>query len=139
MPLLIGIISAIIIGLLLMVCCCCCLCPSMFLCGCKQCFKCSCCCPSRITCCCCCHMYTRAGTNDGYYVWFSIDTPVMKICIFFQSVVLIVFLILLFEYWFNESLYFPVYVNKTWQHQSISIKYIQLLTVDILLHEFGKE
>ena len=83
MPLLIGIISAIIIGLLLMVCCCCCLCPSMFLCGCKQCFNCSCCCPSRNTCCCCCHMYTRAGTNDGYYVWFSIDTPVINIFIFF--------------------------------------------------------
>lgn len=67
-PLLIGIISAVIIGLLLMVCCCCCLCPSMFLCGCKQCLNCSCCCPSRNLCCCCCHMYTRAGTSDGYYV-----------------------------------------------------------------------
>ena len=67
-PLLIGITATMIIGFLMMVCCCCCLCPSMFLCGCKQFFNCSCCCPSRMNCC-CCRVYSRAGTSDGYYVW----------------------------------------------------------------------
>ena len=72
MPLLVGITVAIVIGLLLMVCCCCCLCPSMFLCGCKQLFSSSCCCPTINNCCCCFPTYHRAGTTEGYYVWWNV-------------------------------------------------------------------